>query len=217
MRLSEPNGYQVDVVSGIAPAEAVEVHRFAVNTASAPLNRAGTLLRLPQGKPTPVKRLAHVVMGTPRVEETAQWFRDVLGLLVSDVVYYQLGGYQVASFMRVNKGAEFVDHHAFLPMRSPNVGLQHISFEAQDLDAVWADHHFLKSQGYKHLWGIGRHLLGSQMFDYWSDPFGYVHEHWADSDRLDASAPPNVWEAKTGLATQWGEPGSQEFRSSVKP
>ena len=34
------------------------------------------------------------------------------------------------------------------------------------------------------MWGIGRHLLGSQVYDYWADPWGRVHEHWADTDRL---------------------------------
>ena len=31
--------------------------------------------------------------------------------------------------------------------------------------------------------GRGRHLLGSQVYDYWSDPWGRVHERWADTDR----------------------------------
>jgi len=29
-------------------------------------------------------------------------------------------------------------------------------------------HEYMRSQGsYKHIWGIGRHVLGSQVFDYW--------------------------------------------------
>ncbi|WP_250480959.1 VOC family protein [Caballeronia sp. GAOx1] len=217
VRLKEPNGYDVDVVYGIAVPEPIKVERQAVNTGREPTLRADELLRLPRGQATPVKRIAHVVLGTPLVEETAKWFRETLGMLPSDEVFRTAGGEQIASFLRVDKGPEHVDHHAFLPMRSAVAGFQHVSFESQDIDAVMADHHYLKSMGYEHLWGIGRHLLGSQLFDYWNDPLGYAHEHWADSDRLSASAITGVWEAKEGMVTQWGEGASEQFRHNVKP
>ncbi|RLK45243.1 VOC family protein [Cupriavidus plantarum] len=216
VRLQEPNGYAVDIVFGMATPAAIAVARQPVNTGSEPLRRR-ELLRLPRGKATPLKRIAHVVLGTPKVAETAAWFRDTLGMLPSDEVFRATGEAQIASFLRVDKGDEYVDHHAFLPMRSDDIGLQHVSFESQDIDAVMADHHFLQSLGYEHLWGIGRHLLGSQLFDYWNDPLGYAHEHWADSDRLSASAPTGVWEAKEGMVTQWGEPATERFRHNVKP
>ena len=44
---------------------------------------------------------------------------------------------------------------------------------------------------YYHEWGVGRHLLGSQMYDYWRDTHGFTHEHWTDGDLLDASIPEN--------------------------
>jgi catechol 2,3-dioxygenase-like lactoylglutathione lyase family enzyme len=217
VRLQEPNGYDVDIVYGIAVPEAIGVERQPVNTGSQPTLRAGELLRLPRGQATPVKRIAHVVLGTPLVEETAAWFRETLGFIPSDEVFRGETDEKIASFLRVDKGDEHVDHHAFLPMRSAMTGLQHVSFESQDIDAVMADHHYLRSLGYEHLWGIGRHLLGSQLFDYWNDPLGYAHEHWADSDRLSASAPTGVWDAKEGMVTQWGEPADERFRNNVKP
>ena len=42
------------------------------------------------------------------------------------------------------------------------------------------------------MWGLGRHVLGSQVYDYWSDPWGRVHEHWADSDRLNVANGSNL-------------------------
>jgi catechol 2,3-dioxygenase-like lactoylglutathione lyase family enzyme len=217
VRLHEPNGYAVDVVYGIETQEPIRVERQPANTANSPLARAGTLLRLPQGQPTPVKRIAHVVLGTPIVSETSEWFARTLGFVASDEVFGHGGSEHIASFLRVDKGDDYVDHHAFLPMRSAATGLHHVSFEAQDIDAVMADHHFLKSRGYDQLWGIGRHLLGSQLFDYWNDPFGHAHEHWADSDRLNVDAPTGVWDVKEGLTNQWGEPPSDRFRNNVKP
>ncbi len=101
---------------------------------------------------------------------------------------------------------------------SPTSGLHHISFEAQDVDAVLHDHHMLTGIGrYEHYWGVGRHLLGSQVFDYWSDPHGYAHEHWADTDRLNAEAPTNHWDAREGMITQWGDEPPEKFRACVRP
>jgi catechol 2,3-dioxygenase-like lactoylglutathione lyase family enzyme len=217
VRLHEPNGYAVDVVHGIETHPAISVERQDSNTSANPYRRVGQLLRLPRGKPTPIRRLAHVVLGTPQVTETSLWFRDHLGMIPSDEVFVETGGPQVASFLRVDGGEDYVDHHTFLPMRAEISGLQHVSFESQDIDAVMADHHYLTKQGYEHLWGIGRHLLGSQLFDYWRDPFGYAHEHWADTDRLSASSPTGVWAAHEGLVSQWGEGAPEKFRKNVKP
>ena len=56
------------------------------------------------------------------------------------------------------------------------------------------------------MWGVGRHLLGSQVYDYWSDPWGRVHERWADTDRLNARTPGNLLSAEESLVSQWGGP-----------
>lgn len=218
VRLREPNGYEIDVVFGIEKADPIEVKRQFINTGAQPLLRAGELLRLPTGRPTPIKRLAHVVLGSPRVAETAQWFRETLGLIASDEVYVESGQKLLGTFMRLDRGAEYVDHHAFFVVNAAFAGLGHISFEAQDMDAVLADHHYLKGLGrHVHLWGIGRHFLGSQMFDYWADPYGYAHEHWADSDRLAADAPTGIWDAKDAMITQWGDPAPERFRTALRP
>ena len=63
----------------------------------------------------------------------------------------------------------------------------------------------MKAKGYEHFWGIGRHSLGSQVFDYWGDPWNRVHEHWADTDVLNASVPPGLW-GRGELNGPWGEP-----------
>ena len=219
VRLKEPNGYDVDVVFAIAPAPAIEVSRQVVNSGAQPLLRAGELYRLPMGKPTPIKRLAHVVFGSPKVTETVAWFNETLGTISSDEIVSSgevPGGppkMHLGSFMRIDNGDEYVDHHAVFIVAFKHAGLQHVSFEVPDLDAVFADHHYLKKLGkYEHLMGIGRHNLGAQVYDYWADPFGYPHEHWADSDRFNASTPTNVWEPHESLFSQWGEPTPEKFK-----
>ena len=217
VRLKEPNGYDVDVVHGIEPGQPIEIERHVMNTGADPLRRAGQLFRLKRGEPTPIKRLAHVVLGSPAVRETTDWFHTTLGMISSDEVTAGPAKMLLGSFIRVDNGDDYVDHHSFFVIASPTPGLQHLSFEAQDVDAVLHDHHFLKNLGrYEHMWGIGRHLLGSQIFDYWSDPYGYPHEHWADSDRLNASVPTNTWDARESMITQWGEEPPDRFRNALK-
>ena len=86
VRLREPNGYQIEVVWGLEALPPIPVDYTPMNTGAEPLRRAGTLMRL-RKSPTPIKRIGHGVMGTPRVRETAQWFRDTLGFIGSDDVY----------------------------------------------------------------------------------------------------------------------------------
>lgn len=218
VRLTEPNGYDVDVVHGIEPAEPIAVQRQVLNSGAQPLLRKGELFRLKRGEPTPVKRLAHVVLGSPQVRATVDWFHDTLGTISSDEVVAGPEKKLIGSFIRVDNGEDYVDHHAVFVIANPTSGLQHISFEVPDVDAVFHDHHHLRKLGrYEHMWGIGRHLLGSQIFDYWADPFGYSHEHWADSDRLNASAPTTTWDAREGMVTQWGDEPPEKFRNCVRP
>jgi hypothetical protein len=67
------------------------------------------------------------------------------------------------------------------------------------------------------VWGIGRHVLGSQIYDYWKDPWGRVHEHWADTDTLNTDYGTRYVPAEEGLKSQWGEPAPMEFIGHVSP
>src|SRR5262249_46102861 len=80
VRLQEPNGYQIEVVWGLQQLPPIPVRRDPMNTGTEPLRRAGTLMRLPK-EPTPIKRIGHGVMGSPKLKETGQGFRDTLGFI----------------------------------------------------------------------------------------------------------------------------------------
>ena len=75
---------------------------------------------------------------------------------------------------------------------------------------------YLREQGYRHAWGLGRHIQGSQIFDYWRDGDRLMFEHYADGDVFDCTAEPG-WAplSASGLA-QWGPPASKDFLG-IKP
>ena len=124
----------------------------------------------------------------------------------------------MGQFSRIDAGDDYVDHHAFFCMKNQRAGLNHFSFEVQDIDDVFIGHEHLKSLGkHEHMWGIGRHLLGSQVYDYWADPWGRVHEHWADTDRLNVHNGGNMVSAEEGLRSQWGDRPPEKFIGHVSP
>ena len=51
--------------------------------------------------------------------------------------------------------------------------------------------------GYKHVWGTGRHSVGSNLFHYFRDPWGTLAEYFYDIDYIPEGC---AWEAK-----QWHE------------
>ena len=211
VRLTEPNGYTIEIVHGIGMLEPIEVSRFALNMGPERLARRGELTRIDRG-PSQVKRIGHAVMMTPDLKKSIAWVRDTLGLVCSDDVYAGEEDNIILSFNRVDKGKEYVDHHVFLYIHGPKAGLNHMAFEVQDIDDVIMGHEHIRGlDQYEHVWGLGRHILGSQVYDYWMDPWGRVHEHWTDSDRLNSDTPANLIAFEDGLDSQWGDPIPEKF------
>jgi catechol 2,3-dioxygenase-like lactoylglutathione lyase family enzyme len=217
VRLTEPNGYQIEVIAGQERVAPVEVARDELNSAREPVRRAGKVMRLSRS-PTSVQRIGHGVLSTPKVKETVAWFRETLGMIRSDDVYAGDKENIIGSFNRLDRGAEYVDHHVFFCNHNARAGLNHVSYEVQDIDCVFQDHEYIKRLGkYDHMWGIGRHLLGSQVYDYWCDPWGRVHERWADTDRLNAANGGHLLSAEEGFQSQWGERPPERFLGHASP
>ena len=217
VHIADPNGYRMEVICGMRKLEPLPIREHVLNWGAEKLRRVGELLRLERG-PSQVKRIAHAVMMTPNAREKIMWYREMFGFLPSDEVYEGSTENIVASFNRCDRGETFVDHHTFLCFESPNTGLNHLSFEVQSFDDLMVGHEHLQLTGkYRHVWGIGRHLLGSQIFDYWQDPWRRVHEHWTDTDVLNVHSSPNLHPVEVGLSTQWGGPVPQEFVAHAIP
>ena len=209
VRLRDPHGYTMEAVCGMKKLKPLPVRPVT--------RKAGELLRIKPG-PSQVKRLGHAVMSTPGAKDRIKWYREMFGFIPSDEVYAGPKDNIIASFNRCDRGDTYVDHHTFLCFEGPNTGLNHLSFEVHSFDDLMLGHEHLKNAGkYEHVWGIGRHLLGSQIYDYWKDPWGRVHEHWTDTDVLNARTAPNLLPAEEGLASQWGGPPPESFIGHAVP
>lgn len=217
VRTNDPHGYQMEVVCGMQMLEPLPTRRNVLNWGDEKLRRAGELMRLSRG-PSQVKRIAHAVIMTRNAAERIKWYREMFGFVCSDDVYAESKDNIIATFNRCDRGEEYVDHHVLLCVEGERAGLNHLSFEVQGIDDVMLGHEHMREVGkYEHVWGIGRHVLGSQVFDYWKDPWDRVHEHWTDGDVLNIHTPPNLVPAEEGLNSQWGEPVPQEFIRHATP
>ena len=217
VRLKDPHGFEIEVVHGVASVEPLTLRHNVMNWGPEKLRRAGGLTRLPAG-PAQVKRMGHAVIATTDLAKTLRWYRDTFGLLCSDDVWAGEKANVVSSFNRCDCGDDYVDHHVFFTMKGPEAGLNHFSYEVRDIDDVMMGHEHLKKKNkYRHMWGIGRHRLGSQIYDYWCDPWGRVHEHWTDSDVLNIHTPSNSLPAHEALNSQWGEAAPQKFIDHTSP
>jgi catechol 2,3-dioxygenase-like lactoylglutathione lyase family enzyme len=210
--LHDPSGMRVRVVAGarvLPPKPAQPAHAF---------NFGHTLVRVndvqrPPRAPATVQRVGHVVLQTTRYRAALDWYLDTLGLIVSDFLYFeeQRERGPVMSFIRADLGATPADHHTLAMMLGTSNRYVHSAYEVADLDAMAAGGKYLAEQGYRHSWGIGRHIQGSQIFDYWRDPDGFMVEHYADGDKFDSSLEPGWAPMTASRLAQWGPPPTRDF------
>lgn len=198
VRLWDPDGFAVDLVFGrhcVAPLSARE--------ASMPINLPRSKSRVNQGQrpplePSAIERFGHYVLMVTDFEQSWAWYRKYLGLLPTDI-QCTVTGCPVLAFCRLDKGPTPADHHTVVLALGPSSKYLHSAYETTDLDAIGQGQQYLKSAGWKHFWGIGRHILGSQIFDYWLDPHGFEVEHYADGDVFD-----NSWQTQYHLIDRGG-------------
>jgi catechol 2,3-dioxygenase-like lactoylglutathione lyase family enzyme len=205
VRFTDPDGYEIEVVHGreLLPPLAVR--------SAAPLNRGsdrqryGALQRVQAG-PACVKRVGHAGLRVRDFRRSEAWYKSRFGFLSSDEVYLGAPDNIIAAFMRCDRGDVHADHHTLVcvGVGEGEVGLDHVAFEVEDFDAVMVGHEHLKQAGHDHKMGVGRHVLGSQVYDYWCDPWGQVLEHFTDGDLLDDRHETGVHDPSVALGSQWG-------------
>lgn len=212
VQLTDPGGTAVKVVAGmhVLPAQPRQTPQLANVGGAEPRVNAGVR---PLRVPARVQRLGHVVLQSTTYLQTLNWYLDTLGMIVSDFLYFpgQRDRGPAMSFIRCDRGTVPTDHHTLALALGPVNRYVHSAYEVADLDALAAGGEYLQERGYFRSWGIGRHIQGSQIFDYWRDPDGFLVEHYADGDVFDNTVEPG-WAPFTasGLA-QWGPPATKDF------
>jgi len=208
--LRDPDGFMVEVVWGLNPIKSTP---YTNNTK---INKATKKERINvpsvlEIKPAPVHKIGHTVLGISRFFTSLEWYQDTLGLISSDFQVVKDEPIPVVCFFRFDRGDTPTDHHSIAIGGGVEVKNEHTAFEVEDLDDVAAGGEWLKRRGYEHAWGIGRHTLGSQIFDYWRDNVDHIFEHYADGDLYDASRPTGYHYFTKNAQHQWGPSMPKDF------
>lgn len=210
VRLTDPSGFVVEAVHG-QQAYAALPHRTPLarfNTVDGN-PRVNATQRVPSDVPQVVK-LGHVVLELANFQETCGWYTRHFGFIPSDVQVLSDGSPAV-TFMRLDLGDVPADHHTLALVQGVVATYSHSAFELVDSDAVGMGQRVLRERGFRHAWGLGRHILGSQIFDYWQDPWGDKHEHYSDGDVFTSEVPTGIHAVSREAMAQWGPPLPAEF------
>jgi catechol 2,3-dioxygenase-like lactoylglutathione lyase family enzyme len=161
--------------------------------------RAESVLR---DSPVRPRKLGHVVLGSTDLAASERFFIQGVGFKVSD----SIAG--AASFLRCS-----TDHHNLLVQAAPVPFLHHTSWQVEDVDEIGRGATaLLDKDPARHVWGLGRHHIGSNFFWYLKDPAGNFSEYYADLDCIidDQLWKPEVFDDIRALYS-WGPPVPGSF------
>ena len=172
--------------------------------AATPVNVPGRIGRVDRRSPVyeraePVE-IGHVVLFTPQIEASLEFYRDVLGFVVSD--WYPEAGY----FLRT---APEGGHHDLFLITTPDGrrGLNHIAFTVRDIHEVFGGGMHVARCGWRTEVGPGRHPLSSAYFWYVHNPAGGLAEYYADEDWCTAAWEPRAWKRTPENFAEWAIAG----------
>jgi len=212
VRLTDPAGFVVDVMHGQTELPALPQRAPIAANPAIGRARLGQPVRL-KPAPSSIARIGHVALLVPDFAKAYAFYTEVLGFKASDTYYAGAPENTVAAFMRCGRGDVFTDHHtlALVTAQDGVARFDHSAFEVVDLDDLAQGHAHLKAKGHQHSWGVGRHIQGSQLFDYWRDPFGNKVEHWTDGDLVNDATPVGRAHVSGDELAQWAPPLTPEF------
>jgi len=118
--------------------------------------------------PAPIHKLGHFGLCVTDYKKAYEFYTSRFNLKPSELVYND-SGEDITTFLHLDRGSERVDHHVFFFFEGPRFHVHHSSFEVHDVDIQMLGHTWLTEKKYENCWGVGRHVMGSQIFDYWYD------------------------------------------------
>lgn len=217
VELKDPDGNELWLITdwGSAPALPTRepMHRD-MNTLG-DIQRVNNTVRSPI-EPAWIGRLGHVVYQSANFDVMAEWYMRHIGIIPTDVQYLE-DGEPVVTFFRLDLGDQPADHHTFVLGNALQPRYEHSAWEVIDLDALGQGQQVMHAAGHKHFWGIGRHILGSQLFDYWTDADGFEFEHYTDGDVFTAEYETRYVPFTPGSIWAWGQDAPREIFPKISP
>ncbi|MCI3243470.1 VOC family protein [Streptomyces spinosisporus] len=141
--------------------------------------------------------VTHAVLNTTDIDAAVAFYRDVLGMRVSDWSEHQM------AFLRCN-----TDHHCIAFNQAPWVSLNHVAYEMSSLDHFMRGLGRLRHHGITPEWGPGRHGPGNNTFSYFTDPTGLVCEYTSEVAQIVEDAwICRTWRRTPELSDTWGTAG----------
>ena len=191
--LIDPDGLEVEIVA--VPGCQAPSGGDPVLLPHAPLHA-----QMPAARPL---CLSHLAIFVTDLERSLAFYRDSLGLILSDRCGDGL------AFLHAAHGS---GHHVLALAKSGASGLHHYAFEMGTIDAIELRAGQATAAGYTAGWGFGRHVLGSNFFHYIRDPWDSHAELTAGLDFIPAGTP---WTAGNHEPEDsmylWGPPPPHDF------
>jgi catechol 2,3-dioxygenase-like lactoylglutathione lyase family enzyme len=207
VRLRDPNGFWLEFIA--------DQQRVS------PMPRR-LLLRAPDGEsrasgPARVERIAHTAYMVTNLAQQLEWYQRVLGVVPTDELFVGERSNVLGQFDRVDLGSTPVDHHVIFLLRGQRTGMHHVSYQVEGVDDIFFGHDYMKHAAHDHVRGIGRHALGSQIFDYWMSPFDQMHEHWISQEKMNSSSKFNHVQIGEGMTHDTGDAPPPRFVKQASP
>ncbi|RDW75504.1 hypothetical protein BP6252_06646 [Coleophoma cylindrospora] len=193
----DPEGFPVNLMHGQTAAEPKSYPKPILINHEAEKPRVRRFNRFEPG-PAAVHKLGHYGLCVQNFDSQVEFYTRNFNLVPTDFLYVDepavvahspTNKRDVAVFAHIDRGENLVDHHTFFMSTNKTSHVHHCSFEVHDFDTQNLGHQWLAKKGYKSVWGVGRHILGSQIFDYWWDTTGNMIEHYADGDLVNEHTP----------------------------
>ncbi|KIW44909.1 uncharacterized protein PV06_03345 [Exophiala oligosperma] len=207
--LADPEGFPINIVYGQTPRQAESMPAKLAFNLENDKPRVREFARFKPG-PAAVHKLGHYGLVVDNFDAVMDFYTKNFNFVPSNVLYTNADGktVNVGMFAHIDRGDDLVDHHTLFCVKlapgqeTPHV--HHCSFEIHDMDTQAMGHDWLMKKGYKLVWGLGRHVLGSQIFDYWWDVNGFMVEHYIDGDVVNKETPVGFHSADNAVDTAWG-------------
>jgi 2,3-dihydroxybiphenyl 1,2-dioxygenase len=156
--------------------------------------------------------VGHVVIGVPDAAVAMHFYRDLLGMRISDFIDFTIAGRPItAAFMHCNPR-----HHslAFAPVPKGGTRLSHFMIEVNDLDDVGRTYSLCEREDVPIAQTLGRHVNDEMLSFYVSSPSGFTVEYGYGGRSVDDAN----WQVQRYDATSiWGHKRLAPAPTSVKP